>query len=155
MPGPDRPVWPQGIAAPAGKHDIPEELDWDLWLGPAQAIDYNPAYHPTNWRGWWRFGTGALGDMGCHIMDPVFRILPIDYPTEVECSATAAYKGFFQDGPIYGKLSLFLHHTSEIPPHRWQREVNLTWMDGGLRPKMPEDLPADHELAQMDQWDDL
>jgi len=54
----NRPVWPQGIAAPTGKYDIPEELDWDLWLGPAHAIGYHPAYHPTDWRGWWRFGTG-------------------------------------------------------------------------------------------------
>ena len=57
--------------------EIPKELDWDLWLGPAKKIDYNPAYLPFNWRGWWAFGTGALGDMACHIMDPIYRILPI------------------------------------------------------------------------------
>ena len=84
----NRPVWPQGIATPTGTHEIPKELDWNLWLGPAKYIEYNPAYLPFNWRGWWAFGTGALGDMACHIMDPVFRILPIDYPTEVECSVT-------------------------------------------------------------------
>ena len=92
----NRPVWPQGIPAPTGKHEIPKELDWDLWLGPAPSIDYNPAYLPFNWRGWWNFGTGALGDMACHIMDAAFRILPIDYPTEVECSATTAWSGFFE-----------------------------------------------------------
>jgi predicted dehydrogenase len=80
----NRPVWPQGIPAPTGTHAVPPELDWDLWLGPAPAIDFNPAYLPFNWRGWWPFGTGALGDMGCHILDAAFRILPIDYPTEVE-----------------------------------------------------------------------
>src|SRR5215210_8976486 len=82
----NRPVWPQGIPTPTGNFEVPKELDWNLWLGPAKKIDYNPAYLPFNWRGWWAFGTGALGDMACHIMDPVFRILPIDYPTEVECS---------------------------------------------------------------------
>src|SRR5687767_6249213 len=80
----NRPVWPQGIPTPTGKFEVPKELDWDLWIGPAKMIDYNPAYLPFNWRGWWAFGTGALGDMACHIMDPVFRILPIDYPSDVE-----------------------------------------------------------------------
>ena len=93
----NRPVWPQGVPAPTGTYDIPGELDWDLWLGPAQAIPYNPAYLPFNWRGWWSFGTGALGDMACHIMDAAFRILPIDFPTEVECSTTTAWSGFFKE----------------------------------------------------------
>src|SRR5690606_925421 len=60
----NRPVWPQGVATPTGKFEVPEQLDWNLWIGPARYIDYNPAYHPFNWRGWWDFGTGALGDMG-------------------------------------------------------------------------------------------
>ncbi|MFZ9695323.1 MAG: Gfo/Idh/MocA family protein, partial [Chitinophagaceae bacterium] len=67
----NRPVWPQGIPTPSGDHTIPNELDWNLWLGPAQKINYHPSYLPFNWRGWWAFGTGALGDMACHIMDPV------------------------------------------------------------------------------------
>jgi len=145
----DRPVWPQGIAAPTGKHEIPRELDWDLWLGPAQAIDFNPAYLPFNWRGWWRFGTGALGDMGCHIMDPVFRILPIDYPTDVECSATAAYEGFFRVARYTESCpsSSITHLT--FPRTDGKGDILLTWMDGGLRPQMPEELPADHEMAQL------
>ncbi len=73
--GPIRPVWPQGMPTPTGKFEVPGELDWNLWLGPAKMIDYNPAYLPFNWRGWWAFGTGALGDMACHIMDPIYRIL--------------------------------------------------------------------------------
>ena len=82
----NRPVWPQGIPTPSGKFDVPKELDWNLWLGPAKQIEYNPAYLPFNWRGWWAFGTGALGDMACHIMDPIYRILPILYPDSAECS---------------------------------------------------------------------
>ncbi len=93
----NRPVWPQGIATPTGKHDIPKELDWDLWQGPAKAIDYNPAYLPFNWRGWWAYGTGALGDMACHIMDPIYRILPIDYPDAAECSVATVWKEMWND----------------------------------------------------------
>jgi predicted dehydrogenase len=92
----NRPVWPQGIPQPTGQFDVPKELDWDLWLGTASGVEYTPEYLPFNWRGWWKFGTGALGDMACHILDPVFRILPIDYPTEVECSTTTNWAGFFQ-----------------------------------------------------------
>jgi len=145
----NRPVWPQGIPTPAGKHEIPVELDWDLWLGPARHIDYNPAYLPFNWRGWWRFGTGALGDMACHIMDPVFRILPIDYPSEVECSVTAAYEGFFQVARYVESCpsSSIIH--LKFPRTNGKGIVNLTWMDGGLRPRMPEEISADDEVAHM------
>jgi predicted dehydrogenase len=81
----NRPIWPQGLPTPTGKFDVPKELDWNLWLGPAQWKDYNPAYHPWSWRGWNAFGTGALGDMACHMMDPVFRLLPrsINDPPEI------------------------------------------------------------------------
>jgi predicted dehydrogenase len=146
----NRPVWPQGIAAPGGKFDIPKELDWDLWLGPAKDLEYNPAYLPFNWRGWWRFGTGALGDMGCHIMDPIFRILPIDYPSEVECSATAAYEGFFQEAHYTESCpaSSIIH--LKFPRTDGKGNVNLTWMDGGLRPQMPEGLRDDDEVSNME-----
>ena len=69
---------------------------------------YNEGYHPFKWRGFWDFGTGAMGDMGCHIMDPVFRILPIDYPSEVECCVTTNWSGFFQ---VHGGRSKFRHAT--------------------------------------------
>jgi predicted dehydrogenase len=82
----NRPVWPQGLAKPQGKFDVPSELDWDLWLGPAAYEEYNPGYHPFNWRGWVNFGTGSLGDMACHMMDPPYRVLGLGYPSEVECS---------------------------------------------------------------------
>ena len=69
----NRPTWPQGVPAPKGKHSIPKELDWELWLGTAPARDYNPAYLPAIWRGWVDFGTGSLGDMGCHFIDVPYR----------------------------------------------------------------------------------
>jgi predicted dehydrogenase len=83
----NRPVWPQGIPTPSGSHEVPKDLDWDLWLGPAPYMAYNPAYHPFNWRGWWPYGTGALGDMACHILDPVFRTLPIDFPPKLNAAS--------------------------------------------------------------------
>lgn len=146
----NRPVWPQGIPAPEGKHDIPKELDWDLWLGPAQPVDYNPAYHPFNWRGWWAFGTGALGDMGCHVMDAAFRILPIDFPNEVECSATTEWSGFFQEADYRDSCpaSSIIH--LNFPRTDGKGDIQLTWMDGGLLPKRPEELKPDEPMGDID-----
>ncbi|HEY0679597.1 MAG TPA: Gfo/Idh/MocA family oxidoreductase [Chitinophagaceae bacterium] len=146
----NRPVWPQGIAAPSGTFEIPKELNWDLWLGPAKYIDYNPAYLPFNWRGWWAFGTGALGDMACHIMDPVFRVLPIDYPTEVEASVTGNWKGFFAEA----------NYTDSCPPASiihlgyprkdGKGKIKVTWMDGGLLPERPDELLPDEPMGNWD-----
>lgn len=146
----NRPVWPQGIAAPTGKHDIPNELEWDLWLGPSAPIDYNPAYHPFNWRGWWNFGTGALGDMGCHVMDAAFRILPIDFPNEVECSATTAWSGFFEEADYKESCpaSSIIH--LNFPRTDGKGDIKLTWMDGGLLPKRPAELKPDERMGDID-----
>ena len=84
----DRPIWPQGLNLPTEEMPVPETLDWDLWLGPALKRPYNSVYLPWNWRGWYDFGTGALGDMACHIMDPICWALDLGYPTEVEASST-------------------------------------------------------------------
>lgn len=146
----NRPVWPQGIPTPAGKHETPKELDWDLWLGPASPIEYNPAYHPFNWRGWWAFGTGALGDMGCHVMDAAFRVLPIDFPNEVECSATTAWSGFFQEANYVDSCpaSSIIH--LNFPRTDGKGDIKLTWMDGGLLPKRPEELKANEPMGDID-----
>jgi predicted dehydrogenase len=146
----NRPVWPQGVPTPTGKHEIPKELDWDLWLGVAKPIDFNPAYLPFNWRGWWNFGTGALGDMGCHVMDAAFRILPIDFPSEVECSTTTEWAGFF-DQAHYDEscpASSIIH--LKFPRKDGKGNINLTWMDGGLLPKRPDELLPNE---QMGDWD--
>lgn len=146
----NRPVWPQGIPTPKGKFDIPKELDWDLWLGPAPYIEYNPAYLPFNWRGWWPFGTGALGDMACHIMDAPFRILPIDYPTEVECSTSTAWSGFFQEADYTDSCpaSSIIH--LKFPRKDGKGDIQFTWMDGGLLPKRPAELKPDENLGDVD-----
>jgi len=143
----NRPVWPQGIATPTGKFDVPSEMNWDLWLGTAKHIDYNPAYHPFNWRGWWAFGTGALGDMACHIMDAAFRILPIDFPTEVECSTTTEWADFFKEAnyPDSCPASSIIH--MKFPRKDGKGVIDFTWMDGGLLPQRPEELLADEHLG--------
>ncbi|MBQ2185180.1 MAG: Gfo/Idh/MocA family oxidoreductase, partial [Bacteroidaceae bacterium] len=71
----DRPIWPQGLEHPDKVEPIPDTLNWDAWIGPAPMRDYNSIYTPWNFRGWWDFGTGALGDMACHILHPVFKAL--------------------------------------------------------------------------------
>ena len=143
----NRPVWPQGIPLPPGKDAIPPELDWDLWLGPAAFQDYKDIYVPFNWRGWWEFGTGALGDMGCHIMDAAFRILPIDYPTEVECSTTTEWEGFFKEAHYTESCpaSSIIH--LKYPRKDGKGDIKLTWMDGGLLPERPEELLPDEKLG--------
>lgn len=146
----NRPVWPQGLPTPTGKHEIPSELDWDLWLGPAQYIDYNPAYLPFNWRGWWNFGTGALGDMACHIMDPVFRILPILYPSSVECSLATIWKEMWNDTMNTDSCppSSIIHLV--YPKTNGEGTIKVHWYDGGLRPPRPEELGSDEPMGNWD-----
>ena len=84
----DRPIWPQGLARPEDDQRIPKTLNWDSFIGPAPYRPYNAIYTPWNFRGWWDFGTGALGDMACHILHPVFKGLKLGYPTKVQGSST-------------------------------------------------------------------
>ena len=85
----NRPIWPQGIDRPQGEDPVPSNLDWDLWLGPAAQRPYKSVYQPFNWRGWFDFGTGALGDMACHTVNMPFRALKLGYPNVVECEAAS------------------------------------------------------------------
>src|SRR5436305_1326348 len=80
-----------GSLQPTEKPTVPKELDWDLWLGTAQYKDYIDNLIPFNWRGWWDYGTGALGDMACHIMQPAFAVLGLGYPVGAECSVSTRY----------------------------------------------------------------
>lgn len=146
----NRPVWPQGIPTPTGQFEVPKELDWNLWLGTAPKIDYNPAYLPFNWRGWWNFGTGALGDMACHIMDPIYRILPIDYPSSVECSATTTWGGIFKevDTSDSAPAASIIH--LEYPRKDGKGNIRVNWYDGGLLPERPQELKPDEEMGNSD-----
>ena len=146
----NRPVWPQGIPTPTGKHDIPAELDWDLWQGPAKAIDYNPAYLPFNWRGWWAYGTGALGDMACHIMDPIFRILPIDYPDAAECSVATIWKEMWNDTQNLDACPPASISHLNYPVKNEKRSIKVSWHDGGLLPERPDELLPEEEFGNWD-----
>ncbi len=144
----NRPVWPQGIATPTEKPTILYGLDWDSWIGPAKMVDYHPLYHPFKWRGWWNFGTGALGDMGCHLIDPPFRVLGLGYPTEVESSVGAVFKKdwtpeyFPESCPVSSRTELKFPASQKNPT-----ELKMTWTDGGLRPFHPDLIPADHPIG--------
>ncbi len=146
----NRPVWPQGIPTPSGKHEIPKELNWDLWLGPAQHIDYNPAYLPFNWRGWWAFGTGALGDMACHILDPAFRILPILYPSSVECSVANIWQDMWVESanPDGCPPSSIIH--LDYPRTDGKGNIKISWHDGGLLPNRPDELLPEEAFGNWD-----
>lgn len=123
--------WPQGVSRPKDTPAVPDTLDWDLWLGPAPARPYNPAYLPFKWRGWLDFGTGALGDMGCHLFDPVFRALKLGAPISVEAVSTRANKETY---PLASTVTYHFGARNGMPP------LKLTWYDGGLRPARPEEL---------------
>ena len=146
----NRAIWPMALETPSEKHKIPKELNWDLWLGTAEKRDYNDAYLPFDWRGWSDFGTGALGDMACHIMDPVYRILPILYPDQVECSVADAFKSNFEtvsypkSFPTASKIHL------NYPRTDGKGNIKVSWMDGGLRPDRPEELGDDEAFGNWD-----
>jgi predicted dehydrogenase len=154
----DRPLWPQGMLRPSGRDPIPETFDWDLWIGPAPMRPFvakwgaddlalrqvkasknpNPAvYHPWNFRGWWDFGTGALGDMGCHHFNHVFRALKLQYPTSVSASASQV---FDESAPLASIVTYEFSARAGMPPLR------LVWYDGGLKPPRPKQLEAGREL---------
>ena len=145
----NRPVWPQGLDRPADTPPVPDTLDWNVWLGPAPARPYHPAYVPFDWRGWLDFGTGALGDMGCHKFDPIMRALKLGYPTSVEASHSNFIKKMTWDEvtntETYPRASIVRFEfpaRDELPP------VTITWYDGGLKPFRPAELERGRKLAR-------
>jgi predicted dehydrogenase len=131
----DRPTdwWPQGVERPAPAA-VPEHLDWDLWLGPAPERPYGPGYHPFDWRGFIDFGTGALGDMGCHIIDAPCWALDLTG----DCTVEAIHEGMTAES--YPKWSVV---TYQFPARGARPAVTMTWHDGGRRPPRPAGLPDD------------
>ncbi|WP_187367550.1 Gfo/Idh/MocA family oxidoreductase [Bacteroides bouchesdurhonensis] len=138
----DRPIWPQGLNRPEIGEAVPETLDWDLFLGPAQYRDYNSCYTPWNWRGWWDFGTGALGDMACHILHPVFKGLKLTYPTKVQGSSTL----LLSDCAPTAQMVKYTFPARDNMPKVAMPEVEVIWYDGGLKPMRPEGLPPHKDL---------
>ena len=145
----NRPVWPQGIKMPKPDANLkPDALNWDLWLGPASEKPYTPNLHPFNWRGWWEYGTGALGDVGCHLIDIPFRTLGLKYPKDAECSV----------GSVFTKMWNPDYHPEGCPPsslitlnfgstEKNNTPMRLTWTDGGIRPPHPDIIPANDDIG--------
>jgi len=143
----NRPVWPQGFGKPTSRDAIPKELDWDKWLGPTQFEEYHKEYVPFNWRGYWSFGTGALGDMACHIIDPAWRTVGLTYPTSVECSVVNLYEKMWEASyhpdscPAASSLKL------DFPGAPGKPDVKLYWLDGGILPERPAELGPDEVMG--------
>jgi hypothetical protein len=141
----DRPIWPQGLNTPSQGQWVPETLDWDLFTGPAKMRPYNEIYHPWNWRGWWAYGTGALGDMACHILHPVFIGLELGYPTKAQGNSTL----LLQDCAPSAQ-SVKLTFPARVPKRAWKGskkgaqlpQVEVSWFDGGIKPMLPAGWPA-------------
>lgn len=127
----NRPIWPQAIDRPLEDYYTPPWLDWDLWLGPAALRPYHPAYAPFKWRGWWDFGTGALGDIACHSMDAAFWTLGLGFPTRVEPEATRL---FSETAPACSRI---VYH---FPARGTRGEIKVVWRDGSLSPPRPKEV---------------
>ena len=133
----DRPIWPQGVPTPADTPPVPPTLDWNLWLGVAKYRPYNPAYHPFKWRGWWDFGCGALGDIGCHMMDAGFYALDLGAPTSVEAQSEG---GTMDCAPKWSII------TYEFPERNGRPPVKVIWHDGNKKPPRPSVLEPQRKL---------
>ncbi len=134
----NRPIWPQGILRPTEIPSCPSTLDWNLWLGPAPNRPYHPCYHPFNWRGWYDFGTGAIGDMGAHFIDQPFWALELGQPLTVQASSTKL------NGETFPHASMV---TYQFPERNGKPPVKLTWYDGGLMPPRPEELEPGRKMG--------
>jgi len=137
----DRPfdMWGQGIDRPKETMPVPRTLDWDLWLGPAPYRPYNPAYLPFVWRGWWDFGSAALGDMGCHIIDTPVWALNLGHPTSAEAISTPVND---ETGPLASMVTLTFPARGSLAP------VKMIWLDGNLKPPRPPELEEGRSLGR-------
>jgi hypothetical protein len=140
----DRPIWPQGLNRPAQGHWVPETLNWDLFIGPAPMRPYNSIYHPWNWRGWWDFGTGALGDMACHILHPVFKGLRLQYPIKAQANSTLLLTDCAPNAEFV--KFVFPARTGLKSDKIKFPEVEVTWSDGGIKPMFPKGWPAGKDM---------
>ena len=133
-----RPIWPQGMERPKDSPAAPNHLNWDLWLGPAPTRPYHSSYHPFNWRGWWDFGCGALGDMGCHHFDPIYRSLKLTTPTSVQADASGLSK---ETAPTASTITYHFPKRDHFPP------VKVVWYDGKRTPDRPAELEPKRQMG--------
>jgi hypothetical protein len=138
----DRPIWPQGLETPEEVHQVPDTLNWEAFIGPAKMRPYNNIYTPWNFRGWWDYGTGALGDMACHILHSVFKGLNLKYPTKVQGTSTLLLN---DSCPQAQKVKMTFPARDNMPKVAMP-EVEVHWYDGGLIPERPANLPQGRNL---------
>ncbi len=139
-------LWKQGIDRPKESPPVPSTLDWNLWLGPIRYRPYNPIYAPRGWRGWRDFGTGALGDMGCHIIDHPVWALGLGAPTSVEASSTLDGSVLAGNQPNFESYPIASIITFEFPARGPLPAVKMTWYEGGLMPPTPSEMPLGERL---------
>jgi len=137
----NRYISPRGIDRPKDTPPVPATLNWDLWLGPAKSRPYHPAYLPFSWRGWWDFGTGVLGDIGCHQLDAIFRALKLGYPVTIDACSSGVNA---ETAP----LSSIVRY--EFPAREGMPPLTLTWYDGGLMPQRPAELEEGRKFGEAD-----
>lgn len=130
---------------PAETPPVPAGFNWDLWLGPREPRPYHPAYAPYAWRGWWAFGTGTIGDMACHNLDPAVWALNLEQPLSVEASSVGV------DGEVISAAGIY---TYRFGPRGGQPPVKVTWYDGGLRPPVPEGIDSDDPRQRLGDRND-
>jgi predicted dehydrogenase len=121
----NRPVWPQGPGRPPEEPEAPPFLHWNEWLGPADNRGFSDKYHPFSWRGFWDFGTGALGDMACHTFNMPFMGVDLKNPTAIQATTTG------HDGYGYPQMSTIKF---DFPKNDWRGDVAVWWYDGGNLP---------------------
>jgi predicted dehydrogenase len=141
----DRPMWPQGINTPEKEEKIPDTLNWDLFTGPAKYRPYSSMYTPGDWRGWWDYGTGALGDMACHILHPAYKALNLEYPIKVQGNSTL----LLADSAPAAQRIKFTFPARDPMPKVNMPEVTIIWSDGNLRPFFPEGYPDAKEMQSV------
>ena len=133
----NRPIWPQGMQAPTQAQPVPSTMDWEAFIGPAAMRPYNEVYTPWNFRGWWDFGSGALGDMANHIVAVAFTGLKLGSPTSIIGSSTMLMS---DSCPSAQKVTYRFPARDNLPKLALPA-CELTWYDGGLRPNIPFDMP--------------
>ncbi len=130
----NRQIWPQAIERPLESYHVPTYLDWDLWLGTAPMRPYHPAYAPFRWRGWWDYGTGALGDIACHSMDAAYWALDLKYPTRIQAESTTLFK---ETAPAAARIEY------DFPTRGNRPAIKVVWRDGNFSPSRPEEVSDD------------
>jgi predicted dehydrogenase len=140
-------ISPRGVARPKETPPCPEHLEWDLWIGPAPTRPYHPCYHPFAWRGWWDFGTGVLGDIGCHELSGIFKAMKIGNPVSVEACSTNWQRPKEISNETAPLASITHYKFAASDTHG---PLSIFWYDGGMRPPRPEELEPDRPFAEND-----